>query len=91
MNLLIFFIYSLCYSLKKYGIKHPFILSTLKEGYFFKATWSIAHRREIPAIWRDTIDISEDVDFVDQFKHLPGFGINSKTYVLCHFLGEWDY
>lgn len=76
--------------LSKYNIKENFILTGLTGDMFLKASWAISHRKEVQASWRDSIKVSEDVDFVNQIKKNKGFRLESKTYVVCHYRGQWD-
>lgn len=85
------------------GPAGSFVLSMRVEpGRVTCSTPALSHRRDIPALWEDSViqrdrdgklvsGSHEDVKFYDQLTRTGnGFRQESDSYVLCHYRGLWD-
>jgi glycosyltransferase involved in cell wall biosynthesis len=79
--------------LSTYGIHEDFFINICaKPTQVSCATYSLSHRRNIKAQWKDTNDGNhEDVDFQAELaKHHKGTRLYIPGYVVCHYSKLWD-
>ena len=64
----------------------------LKENRITLSPWLFTHRASCTTKWRDTIGISEDVDFNKRLRdeYKKGMPYSTATYVRCHHIHKWD-
>ena len=64
----------------------------LKDNRIVLSPWLFTHLASCTTKWKDTIGISEDVDFNKRLRveYPNGAPYNSPTYVRCHYTNKWD-
>jgi len=64
----------------------------LKENQVILSPWLFVHRATCNTKWRDTIGVSEDVDFNKRLRaeYPKGFPFERPTYIRCHYTNKWD-
>lgn len=79
--------------LSTYGIHEDFFVNICAlPTQIHCATYSLSHRRNVKAVWKDTIGAtSEDMDFQAELaKHHKGTRLHIPGYVVCHYTKLWD-
>lgn len=64
----------------------------LKENRVILSPWLFIHRASCNTQWRDTLGISEDVDFNKRLRaeYPNGTSFERPTYIRCHYTDKWD-
>ena len=64
----------------------------LKENQIILSPWLFVHRATCNTKWRDTIGVSEDVDFNKRLRaeYPNGVPFEIPTYIRCHYTDKWD-
>ena len=74
------------------GLNGKWTITSVKPGMAVMSPWLLMHKAECITKWRDTIGISEDVDFNKRLRseYKDGMSFDRPIYVRCHYAGLWD-
>ena len=71
---------------------HKWSKIKLKENRVILSPWLFIHRASCSTQWRDTVGVSEDVDFNKRLRaeYPNGIPFERPTYIRCHYTNKWD-
>ncbi len=74
------------------GLHGKWTKTIVKPGMAVMAPWLLMHKSECNTKWRDSIGISEDVDFNKRLRdeNPRGMVYDRPIYVRCHYVDLWD-
>ncbi len=74
------------------GLPSKWTITAVKPGMGVMSPWLFMHKAECITNWRDTIGMSEDVDFNRRLRaeYKNGMSFDKPIYVRCHYQGIWD-
>lgn len=74
------------------GLPSKWTITSVKPGMAVLSPWLFMHKADCTTKWRDTIGISEDVDFNKRLRneYKEGSSFDKPIYVRCHYVNAWD-
>lgn len=74
------------------GLSGKWTVTQVKPGMAVMASWLLMHSADCTTKWRDTIGVSEDVDFNKRIReeYKEGMVFDRPIYARCHYSNLWD-
>lgn len=74
------------------GLSGKWTVTQVKPGMAVMAPWLLMHKVDCTTKWRDSIGVSEDVDFNKRIReeYKEGMVFDRPIYARCHYSNLWD-